>query len=215
MTDQELAALIKSVVLDVLKSHEPSAPAAQVACSGLPCIRVLDNRSPEAEKKVSDRLRNRYPDGFRLCFNGECLAGENPELIVVPSLCCASMARLATGAPSGALIDIMKLLLEGREVWVVDYCYDSYADTAPAALYEMYASYEKKLASFGLRRLPEVKPAAIRSQEKLITAKSVEEAAASGVRKLNVASTAIITALAADAAARLGVELIKDSGSHA
>lgn len=216
MTDQELAQIVRTAVLDILKSGKiPAAASVPASDAGLPRIRVLDDRSPEAEAKVSSRLRNRYPGGFRLCFNGECLAGDTPELTVVPTLCVASMAKLATGAPTGRLIEIMKLLLEGNEVWVVDYCYDEYASTAPAALYEMYAGYEKKLASFGLRRLPEVKPAAIRSQEKLITAKAVEEASASGVRRLAVSSTAIITALAADAAARLGLEIIKDTGRTA
>lgn len=212
MTDQELAQIVRTAVLDVLKSGRAAAASVQSDAAGLPCIRVLDDRTSETESRVSSRLRNRYPGGCRMCFNGECLAGDSPELIVVPALCCASMAKLATGAPSGRLAEIMKLLLEGREVWVLDYCYDEYAETAPAALYEMYAAYERKLASFGLRRLPEVKPASIRSQEKLITAKAVEEAYASGVRRLAVSSSAIITALAADAAARLGLELSKDSG---
>ncbi|MCQ2444690.1 MAG: hypothetical protein MJ061_04275 [Mailhella sp.] len=216
MTDQELAQIVRTAVLDILKSGKAAAaPSDHASDAGLPRIRVLDDRNPEAEAKVAVKLRNRYPGGFRLCFNGECLAGEAPELIIVPSICCASMAKLATGAPSGRLIEIMKLLLEGNDVWVIDYCYDDYAFTAPAALYEMYAGYEKKLASFGLRRLPDVKPAAIRSQEKLITAKAVEDAVASGVRRLTVSASAIVTALAADAAARTGLEIVRDSGRPA
>ena len=53
-------------------------------------------------------------------------------------------------------------------------------------------------------------PETVRCQDNLILATALEEAAAAGVRTLIVANSAKITPLAAEAAARLGIAMVRE-----
>jgi hypothetical protein len=120
------------------------------------------------------------------------------------------MAELAVGCAGGKETEeLLRLLLSGKRVEVLEFEYKRYAATAPDSLYRLYAAYEKQLAAYGLGECASGREEACRVREGLITEKHVLRAKADGGSVLRVARTAIITPLAADTARDLQLEIVK------
>ena len=198
----EMAELISTVVKEVLERME--------ARKALPCVFVLAKRDAALEEKVRPLVEPYFPEGVDLVFFGEELGGRTPAKQILPSLCCSSMADLAAGrAGSRTLETVLSLLLQGVTVEVLDFCYRSYSDTAPGALYDLYVGYEKKLASYGLKEFKKKVPESVRIREKLITAVMVEQASSEGHRTMVVPAGATVTPLAAETADALKMSILK------
>lgn len=85
----------------------------------------------------------------------------------------------------------------------------AYANTAPAALYNLYATYEKTLASYGMVEFRPKRPESVQCRDTLVTEKTVSQAYGDGAQTLVVAPSAIVTPLARDAAKNLNVNILK------
>jgi hypothetical protein len=120
------------------------------------------------------------------------------------------MAELAVGGASGkGTEELLRLLLSGKQVEVLEFEYKRYKESAPDSLYRLYVAYEKRLADYGLRECASGREESCRVREGLITEKHVLRARANGVSVLRVPRTALITPLASDTAGDLQMEIAK------
>ncbi|WED21108.1 hypothetical protein L3Q72_10705 [Vibrio sp. JC009] len=133
------------------------------------------------------------------------------ERYIIPQLSCRDMADLALGKAKGPMAEmVLRLLLEGKAVEVIDYEYKAYEKTASPALYKLYLQHESTLSSFGLKCLkPDPEPV-LRFWQKLITEKDVERAAQNSVKEIQVAKDCVITPLAADQAKSNRIDIKKE-----
>lgn len=170
------------------------------------CVMILGNRECESIGPVLAHLG----DDVEVLFIGDDPGSRTLSRYILPSLCCGSMADLAVGRASGAVIsEVLRLLLSGNQVEVFEFQYRSYFDTAPATLYSLYKSYEETLKTYGLKEFDGKQPETVRVDKGLVTEKDVIRAHESGASVLRVPVNANITHLAADSARDLGVKLIK------
>lgn len=129
---------------------------------------------------------------------------------ILPFLSCNDMADLAQGKASGIFMsEVLRLLLAGKEVEVMEFEYRSYSETAPVALYGLYQSYEKTLAAYGLKECGRKQPDAVRFREDLLTAADVNKARENGALTLMIPLSAKVTPLAAEAARNLNINILK------
>ena len=198
----DMSELVSAVVKEVLERMESRKE--------LPCVWVLAKREPALEDKVRPLVEPYFPEGVELVFFGEDLGGRKPARHILPYLCCSSMADLAVGRVSSRTLEtVLTLLLKGISVEVLQFGYRDYADTAPGALYDLYVSYEKTLASYGLKEFKAKLPESVRVREKLITAAMVEKYGLEGYRTMVVPADATVTPLAAETADTLKVGIQK------
>lgn len=192
------ADLIRRIVEQVL---EQLAPVQSV-----PCVRVLAERSDALVQALTPLVAAHFGAGAKLVFCGE--SGAAPAAFLLPELSCSDMADLAAGrAASPIMREVLSLLLKGTPIGVVRFAYRDYEQSAPGALYSLYAGYEKTLAGFGLKEFKAKKPENMRLRGRLVTAAMVEEAAADGVRSLEIPERAVLTPLAAEMAETLHVSI--------
>ena len=172
----------------------------------LPRARVLAGR----DEALAARIQTRLGKEHALLFQGEDDGGYVPERHIIPCLSCAAMAELAVGSASGKETEeVLRLLLSGISVEVLEFEYKRYGGTAPDSLYALYVSHEKRLADYGLRECaPERKEQRL-IREGLITEELVLRAHADGVSVLRVPRAATITPLAAYAAGNVRIEIEK------
>ncbi len=171
-----------------------------------PAVLVLAERDETLAAKISKRLE----DGADIVFWGEKAGNHAPIRRILPFLSCADMAALAVGAAHGpALSETLRLLLAGLKVEVLECEYRSHAETAPPALYALYESHARTLASYGLAEWREMPPAELRCPDRLVTEAAVKRAREAGAASLLVPAGAIVTPLAADAAKELGIAVRK------
>ncbi len=199
----DMEELVRAVVREVLE---------RTASGGAkPCVMVLASRETSLAERVGALMAPFYANGADVLFLGEDNGGRTPERRLLPSLSCSDMADLAAGrASSPCMKETLGLLLRGETVEVLEFAYRSYVDTAPGPLYDLYVSYEKTLAGYGLKEFRPWKPESARVRETLITAAMVERAGAEGRRALIVPAKANVTPLAAETADVLRVRIVKE-----
>ena len=191
--------LVRQVVEEVLR--RVSVPEAKSFTL------ILAEESPA----LRDQLRELFGPDAGLQWLDERDALAKPDRCIVPVLSCADMADLALGRAGNRVAEaILENLLSGRPVEVLELEYTRYLETAPAALIQLYESYEKTLASFGMNRFKAPAPESLRLRERLITAACVRRAAEQGVRSLLVPAGSVITPLARDAANELRIGLVRE-----
>jgi len=164
-----------------------------------PCVMILCARDGQVAAKVRAQLEEEAD----FLFFAEPAAGRTPQRYILPHLCCATMADLALGRASGSLMtEVLRLLLSGVTVEVLEFGYRAYAETAPGPLYSLYESYEKTLAGYGMREFRRRQPDTVRVREGLVTEATVNAALEKGAAVLQVPAGAVVTPLAAEIAGR-------------
>ncbi len=195
MDVNELAQTIVRQVLQGLQAEEEKA-----------CVMVLGRRDPDVVHRVEKALDKEVD----IVFLGEETGHSLPTQYILPCLMCGDMADLAAGKAQGEVMQkILNLLLAGVEILVLDFEYRAYKETAPGALYRLYAAYEETLASFGLRVFESKKQTSMRCWQKLVTEAMVTQAAAKGTKQLLVPYGTVITPLAVETAKALHVNISK------
>ena len=185
---------------------QATSPAQTGAGNSLPVVQVLASRS----EGLAARLAQVLGAGFQFIFQGEAQAEPAVQRYVLPLLSCTSLAALATGqAPTAQDAAVLALLLHGKVVEVLEFEHHSFRATAPAALYGLYAAHEAAVAQFGLVPVRTPAPEEVLHTDHLVTEADVTKAHASGTTKLAVLKQAIVTPLAADAAAQCGITIVK------
>ena len=177
-----------------------------------PVVRVLQARDEALERLVRERLG----DAVTLVFSGEGKTAEaeeerEPARYILPFLCCSGMADLALGRASGtAALEVLRLLLAGKKIEVLEYEYLRFASSAPKSLYALYVSYRKTLEGYGLIACTPTRPAAAaQSRNRVLTERDVLNAAASGATEISLPPGVRMTPLAADTARLRGLNLRK------
>ena len=164
----------------------------------------------ERDESLAATVRERLGEDAEFLFFGEA-SDRAPDRCVLPRLCCSDMADLALGRASNpCLVEALRLFLSGVKVEVLEFGHRAFADTAPAALYALYESYEKTLASYGVTELKPKRPGTLRLRETLVTEKDVLRARESGASRLLLPAGAKVTPLAADTARDLKIVLEKE-----
>lgn len=198
----DVAELVRTVVLEVLERIDEKKTQA--------CVMVLAARDAALVERIAPLVAPFYGQDADILFAGEDCGGRTPQKYLLPALSCSDMADLAAGRASSPLMaETLALLLRGVEVEALDFEYRAYADSAPGALYDLYAAYEKTLGTYGLKEFRARRPDTARLRESLITAGMVEQAGADGVRSLVVPATANVTPLAAETAETLHMSILK------
>ena len=194
----DVAELVRTVVREVLERTAVRAPKA--------CVMVYAERSGDLERTVREQLGTEA----EILFSGEETGTRTPERHILPALSCCDMADLASGRASGPLMsEILRLLLCGAEVEVLDFEYKGHALTAPGPLYRLYETHEQTLASYGLIAFRRKQPDEFRAWEDLVTAATVERAHQNGAVTLLIPLRAKVTPLAAEAAANMNITILK------
>ncbi|MBI4806556.1 MAG: hypothetical protein HY795_15120 [Desulfovibrio sp.] len=189
--------LVRAIAKEVLKQIRKEADKA--------CVMVLGTRDQALAAKVRECLGEETD----VLFLGEEAEKRASVRYILPLLSCSAMADLACGKAIGPfLTEALRLLLTGTEVHVLDFEYKTYRETAPASLYGLYESYEKALASYGMKQFRRELPATVRHWENLVTEQTVIEAREAGATVLWVPVTAKVTPLAADAARSMNINIV-------
>ncbi len=215
----ELNELVRKIVSEVLEQHK--ARGSLTACGPdwnpvkdtRPCIMVLG----EKDAHLVPRIQEHLGEDTEVCFFSDSMdpaanrgAKAKPGRYILPYLSCSDMADLASGKASGVFMsEVLRLLLSGTEVEILDFAYRSYSETAPVALYALYETYEKTLAGYGLKACKRKQPDTIRFRDSLVTATDVSKARENGASTLIIPLTAKITPLAAEAARNLNINILK------
>ena len=193
----DMEALVAAVVREVLRQLRPAATG--------PRVLVLEKRSAELARTIAAALG----EDVDIVFWGED-AGRLPVRYLLPRLSCEGMAGLAAGMALGdPLSEVLRLLLSGKKVEVLEFAYKAHAETAPAALYALYESHAKTLSSYGLIEFQRKAPAEVRLQDTLVTESVIKKVLASGTSRLLVPADAVVTPLAADAAKASHLTIVK------
>ena len=194
----DVTELVRTVVQEVLKHLQGEAEKKGVM--------ILAERDIFLSAKIHECLG----DEVELCYFGDETQGRTFCRYILPELSCADMADLATGRASGPVMaEVQRLLLLGVEVEGLRFGYKAYSETAPAALYRLYESYEKTLAGFGLKTFQPEQAAVVRLREILVTEKMIFDVQKQGASTLMVLVTARITPLAVETAQDLNINIQK------
>jgi hypothetical protein len=163
------------------------------------------------DASLTEAVREQVGQGVDIVFFGEeAASAREVERYILPSLSCQDMADLALGRAVGDVPgEVLRLLLSGREVEVMEFAYQAYADSAPGPLYGLYEGYRERLAGYGLVEFRPKSPDAVRIRDSLVTGEAVRRAADTGTPVLVVPGSAIITPLARDAAENLHIRIVK------
>ncbi|WP_419176658.1 hypothetical protein [Desulfosediminicola sp.] len=198
----DINAIARIIAQEVVKQlHEEQPPESRRVAHR---ILVLGHRNPELER----RLRAACEPATDILFSGETEPTQNVDRYVVPQLSCNDMAELATGRAAGAMAgEVLNLLLNGKNVEVLEFEYRTYSDSAAGPLYRLYESYVETLAGFGLTAFSVKKPDFVRCWENLVTEKTIVDAEGQGAPVLQVPAAAKVTPLAGEIARELNIEI--------
>lgn len=164
----------------------------------------------QKDEAVAAQVRTTLGEGWDILFSSEEPSARKPSRYILPFLSCHGMAELATGkAGEPVLAAVLRLLLSGTGVEVLQFEYRSYKQTAPDALYALYTSYEATLARYGLTEYVQPGPSEVWFREQLVTEKAVAQLHQAGALTVWVPLTAVVTPLAADAAKNLKMNIVK------
>lgn len=156
-------------------------------------------------------LLDKIGKDFEVLYFGDDLEGRSITLHLIPKLTIETMADLAQGNSSDEISSkILRLLLSGIFVEVLDYEYRSYEDSAPHSLYQLYENQEKTLKSFGLKPFEKREPKTKSIKKELICENDIIMAGNKGIKTLMVSKGANITPLAVETAKDMNIEFIKN-----
>jgi len=190
--------LVKTIVQEVLRQLH-----------GLKESQTVLILAREDDAAVAQVLQQLEP-GSKAVFWDKNSVDFAPARAIIPLLSCSQMADLAQGRATGPrLKKALDLLLAGRTVEVFEFEYLQYGNTAPEPLYQLYASYEETLRSYGLQRFATEQKNIARFSRRLVTERDIIEAHQQGVSVLCVLSDAQLTPLALDCARERGIQLQK------
>ncbi len=140
-----------------------------------------------------------------------CVSQNSYDQVILPSLSCVDMVDLALGRASGNIVEkVLSILLRGQPVMVIEFEYHCFKDTAPSALWDLYKSYEKTLAGYGLTQVFAVTGKSVVVQKRLVTEQEMADFVAQGVKKLTLSAGALVTALAIDMARKHQIEISRN-----
>lgn len=190
--------LVRTITREVLRQLEASSAGPQIlVLAPRDCAsaqRLLPQLSPACQVVFLDDARDRM----------------EPARTILPFLSCARMAELAIGRACDPVTEkVLATLLAGRAVEVFEFEYLQYRQTAPAALFSLYASCEEKLCRFGLQRFETGGSKSLRSSQSLVTERDVLEAVKQGASEMHLLFDTRLTPLAVDCARENGVVLHK------
>ncbi len=190
--------LVKSIAAEVLKQLK-SEPKKD-------CVLVFAER----DCLVAEKVRALVGDEYNYYFFGEEAPCPQFSRYIVPSLCVCEMSDLAVGKAHGRIMtEVLRQMLLGNTVEVLEFGYEAYSQTAPGPLYALYEAHEKTLAGFGMKRFQPKRPESLKFREALITEKVISDAAGQGAKELVVFPAARITPLAEEAAKELNINISK------
>ena len=190
--------LVKSIAAEVLKQLQSEDRRE--------CVLVLAER----ECSVADKVRQCVGDAYEYFFFGEETSCTEFSRYIVPSLCVCEMSDLAVGKAYGRVMtEVLRLMLMGKTVEVLEFGYQAYAQTAPGPLYALYEAHEKTLAGFGLKKFQPKAPDTVRFRETLVTEAVVNDVAGQGASTLLVLPSALVTPQAVEAAKNLNIYISK------
>ncbi|MCK5826665.1 MAG: hypothetical protein KAG93_06485 [Desulfuromusa sp.] len=191
--------LVQTIVREVLRQLQQTAAAPPV----LILARPDEKKVPPVLASLGSNQQIVYWDSVEMDMN--------PERVIVPFLSCSQMADLALGRATDPLqTKILDFLLAGHGVEIFEFEYHQFTTTAPAALLQLYESYEETLRGFGLQQLGSADEGSTRLNLPLITEKDVIEASQQGVSVLRLRSDVQLTPLAIDSAKERGIQLQKE-----
>lgn len=170
------------------------------------CILVLAERDAISAAKLQEFAG---PD-LDVLYCGDGTADRQISRYILPFLSCNDMADLAHGRASGMYMEeVLKLLLAGIEVEVLDYGHRRYSETAPGPLFLLYEKYVETLIGYGLKPFQHKQPEYIRCWETLVTEQAVQNVKQQGAAVLQTLAAAQVTPLAAEAAKELNISIQK------
>jgi len=170
------------------------------------CCMVLSRRTP----LLTQQVQLLVGDSIEIMFLGEELKGQTICRHILPTLSCIHMADLAIGRAEGMYVkEVLSLLLQGREVEVLEFDYKAFSDTASGPLYRLYESYKDKLQSFGLVSFRKKQPESIRYWKELVTEQTITKTEQRGASTLVVSHTCNVTPLAQETAKLLNITIQK------
>ncbi len=194
----DLNELVRTITQEVLKQINKESEKE--------CVMILENRECNLVNPVLEHMGEEAD----VLFLNDDSGNKKVSRYILPFLSCGRMADIAVGKTSEPIVEeILRLLLSGVQIEAFEYEYKSYSDTAPMALYNMYESYEEKLATFGLIPFTRKQKNGVRLRKSLITEKDVIQALEKGVSELLVPLNANITPLAVESAREQNVKLLK------
>ena len=192
----DLQALARHIAIEIIERLQKE--------NVMPCVMVLDHRTPETTAAVGKAVGA----GYEIRFMGEATGAQAVEKYLLPRLSCHAMADLALGRASDAQTRaVLDLLLSGLKIEVLEFDYISFQPTCPGPLYSLYESYRKTLDSFGLKEFQANRPNILRLRDDLITEKTVLEAHGNGISHLVALQKSIITPAAREAASELDISI--------
>ncbi|MDX2322258.1 MAG: hypothetical protein QNK26_16855 [Moritella sp.] len=194
--------LIKTIVERVLRELKEDSSG-----SNKTHVMVLSTYSKLVEEQT---LKCLNANDVELHFLGDSHPVNEMARYVIPQLSCGDMAELASGQAKGSMTEaVLRLLLEGTVVEVLDYEYKTYENTASPGLYKLYMQHESTLSSFGLASFkPDPEPIT-RCWHKLIAEKDVELAALKGANEMHVTKESVVTPLAMEQAKLSQINIYK------
>ncbi len=192
----ELEVLVQSITREVLKQLQ-LAPAS-------PQVLILSERDSANVPLILQQLGADTPVFY---WAPGC---RHPAVarVILPLLSCSQMSDLALGRAGDPIMErVLSTLLCGGGVEIFEYEYVRYRDTAPQRLFELYATYEDTLRSFGLKPFASGTTNGARLNQSLVTERDIIEAHKRGDMLLHVRSDAKLTPLALDCARERGVQI--------
>ncbi len=207
---QKLAVSIAREVARQLQAEGSEAGKMGVpsSASPRPCVMILGAR----DAKVASAVRAHCDEEVDFLFFMEPAGNRTPCRYILPHLCPSAMADLALGRASGSLMtEVLRLILSGVPVEVLEFGYKAYEQTASCSLWHLYQGYEKTLVGFGVTEFRRKRPDAVRFHARLVTERDVAEARERGAQTLIVPAMTVVTPLAKEAAGASHITICRET----
>jgi ethanolamine utilization protein len=145
-----------------------------------------------------------------LYYSDEAVEVGQIDRYFLPRLELSDMADLALGKTNSPRAEeVLKLLLGGKTVEVLEYAYSAFESTAPPRLFQLYCDYAETLSGFGLRPVQQAQKTT-RLNSKVISEKDMEKCHADGITRIGITGKALVTSLAEECAKKFGIEIQRD-----
>lgn len=169
-------------------------------------VLILGSRNvgTDIQQAIGDRANR------RLYYSDE--AGEVGQIdrYFLPRLELSDMADLALGKTNSPRAEeVLKLLLAGKTIEVLEYAYSAFESTAPPRLFQLYCDYAETLSGFGLRPMQQAQKTN-RLNSKVISEKDMEKCHADGITRIGITGKTLVTSLAEECAKKFGIEIQRD-----
>ncbi|OQY11289.1 MAG: hypothetical protein B6I31_05165 [Desulfobacteraceae bacterium 4572_19] len=211
--------LIKSITREVIKQinsdnieENTLKNKIYILCSKKDLDNEINNKQGINEflKEQSANTEILYLDKIPENISNVTLDTINNRRIILPKLSCSQMADIVSGKASDTVMEeVLKCLLNGIVVEVLEFEYKIYEKTASKELFTLYENYKEKLITFGLKPVETNKKKAIEFKKKLLTERDVIEVVKQNITTIKIGLKTIITPLALDYARMYNVNIVK------